>query len=331
MKVLFIGGTGIISQAVSKLLVEENIELYLFNRGNNSDLIPDGARLIKGNIRNKELSYDILKDYQFDVVVNWIAFNTEHIKTDIELFKDKIRQYIFISSASAYQKPLNNYLITESTPLCNPYWDYSQDKIACEELLLQEYRSNGFPVSIVRPSYTYGNTMIPAALNSWDYPWSLIDRMRKGKKIIVHGDGSSLWTMTHNSDFARGFIGLISNDKAIGHAFHITSDEVLTWDHIYQTIARAAGVEANLIHMASDYIISHYPEKKGSLLGDKAVSAVFDNSKIKSFVPDFKARVSFAEGIKRTINYFESNPEMCKIDSDWNKKMDMMIEAYEAI
>lgn len=328
MKVLFIGGTGVISEGVSKLLVEKDIDLYLYNRGNKPDLIPDCAKLIKGNIRDVKSSKEILSRYCFDIVVNWIAFTPEHIKNDLELFKGKIKQYIFISSASAYQKPLNEYLITESTPLSNPYWQYSRDKIACEELLMKEYRENGFPITIVRPSYTYGNTMIPASLNSWEYPWSLIDRMRKGKKIIVHGDGTSLWTMTHNSDFARGFIGLLSNDKAIGHAFHITSDEVLNWNQIYQEIAEAAGVRADLIHIASDFIISKLPDKKGSLLGDKSVSAVFDNSKIKKFVPDYCPRVSFAEGIKKTINYFENHQDLCTVDDNWNEKMDMIITAY---
>lgn len=329
MKVLFIGGTGLISQAVSELAVKEGVDLFLFNRGKHSQFVPDGAKVIQGNIRDVKASKEALKDYYFDAVVDWIAFTPDHIQNDLEIFKGLTDQYIFISSASAYQKPPTDYLITESTPLANPYWQYSRDKIACENLLMKEYRNNGFPVTIVRPSHTYGNTMIPSSLNSGKYPWTLVDRMIKGKKIIVHGDGTSLWTMTHNTDFARGFIGLLGNMHAIGHAFHITSDEVLNWNQIYQSIGRAVGVEPSLIHMASDYIIRYFPEKEGGLLGDKAVSSVFDNSKIKRFVPKFKATLPFDKGIKRTINWFKEKPDNCQVDKEWNKKIDDLIKLYE--
>ena len=329
MKVLFVGGTGLISQAVSKLAVEKGIELYLFNRGRNKEFVPEGAEVITGDIRDIQSSKEVLRDYHFDAVVDWIVFTPEQARADIEIFNDITDQYIFISSASAYQKPPTDYLITESTPLANPYWQYSRDKIACEKLFMDEYRENAFPVTIVRPSHTYGNTMIPAVLNSEEYPWSLLDRMQKGKKIIVHGDGTSLWTMTHNTDFAKGFTGLLGNMKSIGHSFHITSDEVLNWNQIYQTIGRALGVEPDLVHISSDFIVSQFPEKEGSLLGDKAISCVFDNSKIKRFVPEYKATVSFAEGIRQTIEWFRANPNRCKVDQEWNKKMDKLIELYE--
>ncbi|MFZ5985724.1 MAG: SDR family oxidoreductase [Bacillota bacterium] len=329
MKVLFIGGTGIISEAASKLAVEKGMDLYLLNRGQRNEFIPEGAKLIKADIRDEKSTAEALKDYHFDAVVDWIAFVPQHIKTDIELFKGKTNQYIFISSASAYQKPLSHYLITESTPLSNPYWQYSRDKIACEELLMNEYRSNGFPVTIVRPSFTYGSQMIPAALNSWHHPWSLINRMKKGKKIIVHGDGTSLWTMTHNTDFAKGFTGLLGNMQSIGHSFHITSDEVLTWDQIYNTIGAAAGVKPEIIHIPSDFIARFLPDAVGSLIGDKAVSAVFDNSKIKRFVPGFTASASFSTGIRRTVEWFEAHPERCTVDGEWDSLMDKIINAYE--
>ncbi|MFP4661863.1 MAG: SDR family oxidoreductase [Halanaerobiales bacterium] len=329
MKVLFVGGTGLISQAVSRLTVEKGIELYLFNRGKHNQFVPGGAKVINGDIRDVQSSREALQDHHFDVVVDWIVFTPDQARADIEIFKGITDQYVFISSASAYQKPPTDYMITESTPLANPYWQYSRDKIACENLFMKEYRENGFPVTIVRPSYTYGDTMIPAALNSWEYPWSLVDRMQKGKKIIVHGDGTSLWTMTHNTDFAKGFTGLLGNMMTIGHAFHITSDEVLNWNQIYQTIGRAAGVEPELIHIASDFIISKLPDREGGLLGDKAISCVFDNSKIKRFVPEFKATVPFAEGIKQTIDWFRSNSDRCKIDQEWNKQMDDLIDLYE--
>ena len=326
MKVLFIGGTGTISQAVSELAVQKGIDLYLFNRGNNNQLAPAEAKIIEGNIRNQKEAKEKLKDYRFDAVVDWVAFNPEHVKNDIEIFRGKTDQYIFISSASAYQKPQTSYLIDESTPLANPYWEYSQNKIACENILMAEYRKHDFPITIVRPSHTYGKTSIPAALNSSQAPWSLVDRMRKGKKILVHGDGSSLWTMTHNSDFAKAFVGLLSNMKAIGHAFQITSDETLNWNQIFRAIARAAGVEKlDLVHVASEKIAEYDKKYRGSLLGDKAVSVVFDNSKIKRFVPEFKATVPFAEGVKKSIEWFDANPEKQEIDQEWNQLMDKII------
>ncbi len=323
MKVLFIGGTGIISSAVSKLAVEKGIELYLFNRGLHSEFVPQGAKVITGDTKDKSA----LKGKTFDVAVDWRAYVPKDVQTDIELFKGHIGQYIFISSASAYQKPPTHWLITESTPLANPYWQYSRDKIACEDRLMTEYRDNGFPVTIVRPSLTYGITMIPAAMNSWQKPWTIVDRMRKGEKIVIHGDGTSLWTMTHNTDFAKGLVGLLGNVQAIGHAFHITSDEVLTWNQIYQAIADAAGAELKPIYIPSDFIAKIDPEHTGTLLGDKSWCAVFDNSKIKRFVPDFVATIPFAQGIRRSIQWFEQDPKRCEIDDEHNKFIDRLLAA----
>ncbi|HOJ78633.1 MAG TPA: SDR family oxidoreductase [Bacillota bacterium] len=328
MKVLFIGGTGVISEAVSKLAITRNIELYMLNRGTKQEFIPPGTKLIQADIRNLEATKKALADHQFDVVVDWIAYEPQHIENDFQLFNGRTKQFIFISSASAYQKPATHYLITESTPLANPYWQYSRDKIACEELLLKYYRESGFPITIVRPSLTYGLTMIPAALNSWQYPWTIIERMRQGKPVIIHGDGTSLWTITHNTDFAKAFVGLMGNFSAIGHAFHITSDEALTWDQIYQYIAEAAGIEAKFIHISSDFICSVVPELKGSLLGDKSHSAIFDNTKIKRFVPDYVATVRFSDGIRETINWFEAHPEYCKVDDEWNQMLDLILAKY---
>ncbi|MGA1980629.1 MAG: SDR family oxidoreductase [Sedimentisphaerales bacterium] len=327
MKVLFIGGTGIISAAVSKLAVEKGIELFLFNRGQHREFVPKGAKVIKGDAKDKSL----LLGKTFDVVVDWLAYVPKDVEADIRIFKGSVGQYIFISSASAYQKPPTHWLVTESTPLANPYWQYSRDKIACEDRLLNEYRGNGFPITIVRPSLTYGVTMIPAAINSWPKPWTIVDRMRKGEKIIIHGDGTSLWVMTHNTDFAKGFVGLIGNVQAIGHAFHITSDEVLTWNQIYQAIADAAGVRLNAVYIPSDFIAKIDPDHAGTLLGDKACSIVFDNSKIKRFVPDFAATVPFAQGVKRSIEWFEADPKRCVVDDEYNKFMDRLIAAYEKL
>jgi nucleoside-diphosphate-sugar epimerase len=331
MKVLFIGGTGTISQAVSELAVKKGIDLYLFNRGNNNQLAPKEVKIIESDIRNQHKAKEKLKGHKFDAVVDWVAFNPEHVKNDIELFRDKTDQYIFISSASAYQKPQTSYLIDESTPLSNPYWEYSQKKIECENILMAEYRKNKFPITIVRPSHTYGKTSIPAAINSSQAPWTLIDRMRKRKKILVHGDGSSLWTMTHNSDFAQAFIGLLGNIQAIGHAFQITSDETLNWNQIFESIARAAGVnQVELVHVASEKIAEYDEKYRGSLLGDKAVSVVFDNSKIKRFVPEFKATVPFSKGVKKSIKWFDSHPDLKTIDQDWNDLMDKIIKENES-
>lgn len=329
MKILFIGGTGIISTAVSALAIERGIDLTLFNRGKHSEFAPKDVTVIKGDVRDKSSMAELLKDKSFDVVVDWLAFMPKDVEADIEIFKGKVRQYIFISSASAYQKPPAQWLIDESTPLSNPYWKYSSDKIACEELLMAEHRSSGFPVTVVRPSFTYGDTMIPAAINSWTKPWTIVERMRKGKKIVIHGDGTSLWTMTHNTDFAGGFVGLLGNVQAIGQAFGITSDEVLTWRQVYKAIADAAGAELNAVYIPSDFIAKINPEYEGILLGDKSWCAVFDNSKIKRFVPDFVATVPFAQGIKRTIDWFEADSKRCTADDQFNQFMDRLITTYE--
>jgi nucleoside-diphosphate-sugar epimerase len=329
MRALFIGGTGVISSAVSQLAVEKGIELFLFNRGQHKEFVPKDARIIKGDIRDKSAAAETLKGKNFDAVVDWIAFVPQHVEADIELFKGNVGQYIFISSASAYQKPPTHWLITESTPLANPFWQYSRDKIACEERLLAEYSSTGFPVTIVRPSFTYGPTVIPAAINSWTKPWTIVDRMRKGKKIIIHGDGATLWTMTHNTDFAKGFVGLIGNTQAIGHAFHITSDEVLTWNQIHEVIANAAGVKLKAVYIPSDFIAKINPDIAGTLLGDKSWCAVFDNSKIKRFVPDFAATMPFAQGVKRSIEWFEADKKHCVVDDEYCRFMDRVIATYE--
>jgi nucleoside-diphosphate-sugar epimerase len=329
MKVLFIGGTGNISEAVSHLAVAKGFDLYILNRGNRGLFFPEGAKHIQGDIRNLDQVSKVLRGYEFDVVVDWIAYTPEQVRTDLELFKGKISQYIFISTASIHQKPARNYLISESTPIANPYWQYSQNKIACEELLIHENRYHGFPVTIVRPSNTYGVSMIPSSLNCWSKTWTLIDRMRQGKKVVIHGDGTSLWVMTHNTDFAKGFVGLIGNMQAIGHPFIITSDEILTWNMIYEAMAKAAGVKLKAVHIPSEFLAAVVPEAEGRLLGDKTESVVFDNSKIKRFVPGYIATVPFAEGIKRSVQWFEAHPEYCAVDDDWNALMDRIITEYE--
>lgn len=331
MKALFIGGTGNISTACSKLCLDKGIELYILNRGNRIRKELEGARMITVDINKPEQVKASLKNLHFDVVVNFIAFTPREVERDIELFSGICSQYIFISSASAYQKPPTHSIITESTPLYNPFWDYSRDKIACEELLNKAYREQGFPAVIVRPSHTY-ETVIPAAIGSWE-DFTLIERMRKGKKVIIHGDGSSLWVMTHSRDFAKGFVGLMGNQRSTGHAFHITSEEVLTWNQIYEAMAEAAGAELKAIHMASDFICDEADKlgeswMRGNLLGDKTNSAIFDNSKIREFVPGYVATIPFREGIKRTVEWFDADPSRIRIDQGNNKLMDHILKEY---
>jgi len=325
MKVLFIGGTGFISTSVSRMAIERGMELYLLNRGISSAEIP-GAHQLTGDIHNPESMRNALKDLRFDMVVDWIAFTPEDVERDLKVFRGRTRQFVFISSASAYQKPPVNYIITESTPLKNPYWEYSRNKIACEELLMKAYRDEDFPVTIVRPSYTY-NTYLPVAIGGFGC-YTLADRMLKGKPIIVHGDGSSLWVNTHAEDFAKGFLGLLGNDKTFGQAFHITSDEVLTWNQIYQTIADELGVEAKMVYIPSDFIVKVVPRLTGDLLGDKTYSVVFDNSKIKSFVPEFQATISFREGMRRALEWFAEDKNRQGINENVNQEMDRIIQAY---
>ncbi len=328
MKVLFIGGTGLISMASTKLAIERGVDLFLLNRGNRADT-PAGATSLVADIRDQEATARVLAGHRFDVVVDWIAFTPEDVERDIALFRNKTSQYIFISSASAYQRPVSSYLITEDTPLANPYWQYSRNKIACEERLMRAYREEGFPFTTVRPSLTYGDTQIPLVINSWQKPYTAIARMRQGKPLIVPGDGTSLWPITHNTDFAKGFVGLLGHQQAIGHAFHITTDEVLTWNQLYEATAAAAGVEANIIHIASDFITACMPDMTGSLIGDKAVSVVFDNSKIKRFVPDFCATTPFARGIKQTLAWFEADPARQQIDTEAEQQWDRLISTYQ--
>ena len=329
MKVLFIGGTGNISMACTRLALERGIDLTLLNRGRRSVPLPTGAKTLTADIDDAVAVSQALAGASFDAVVDWIAFEPAHVERDIALFRGRTRQYIFISSASAYQKPATSYLITESTPLANPYWDYAQRKIACEDRLMRAYREEGFPITIVRPSLTYGDSQIALAVNSWTKSYTVVDRMRQGKKVIVPGDGSSLWVITHNTDFAKGLVGLLAREQAIGHAFHITSDEVMCWDQWYRLTAEASGVEARLVHIPSDFIAACVPEARGSLLGDKAVSVVFDNTKIKRFVPGYCATVPFTQGIRRTIAWFDADPARRQIDDQANTLWDKLLEAYE--
>lgn len=326
MRVLFIGGTGVISSACSQLAIERGIELYLFNRGESQRALPQGARVLQGDIRNIASAKSALEKHTFDAVVDWIGFFPEHVQTDIELFRGRTAQYIFISSASVYQTPPASLPVTESTPLDNPYWDYSRAKIACEDLLMQAYRAEKFPMTIVRPAHTYDQTMLPVTGR-----YTVVNRMRQGKKVIVHGDGASLWTLTHHRDFAKGFVGLLGNSHAIGNAFHITSDEVLTWNQIYEIIAQAAGVQAQIVHVPSDTINRFDPTWGAGLLGDKSHSMIFDNTKIKRAVPDYVAAIPFSRGAQEILAWFNADPTRQVIDSRIDQLMDHIIAAQETV
>jgi nucleoside-diphosphate-sugar epimerase len=330
MKILFIGGTGLISSACSALAVERGIDLYLLNRSTNwKHPAPRGAHLLTADVHGDEASLaKILRPHRFDVVVDWIAYTPQDVERDMRLFREKTGQFVFISSASAYQKPPANYLITEDAPLSNPYWDYSRNKIACEARLVQAYRQDGFPITIVRPSLTYGPTQIPLCVGSWQHPYTVIDRMKQGKKIIIPGDGTSLWVLTWNEDFAVGFLGLLGCPAAIGEAFHITSDEVLTWNQIYAETGRALGLEPEIIHIPSDLIAAYDPEMVGSLIGDKINSSVFDNTKIKHVVPEFQAKTPWAEGVRRALAWFDADSARRTIDKQANDLWDTIITDY---
>ncbi|HKO52952.1 MAG TPA: NAD-dependent epimerase/dehydratase family protein [Polyangiaceae bacterium] len=327
MKILFVGGTGIISRACAELALARGMDVTLLNRGGRE--LVAGARAIQGDIHDPSLA-SALQRQTWDAVVDFIAFKPDEVAQRRALFEGHTHQYFFISSASVYQKPASHYLITEATPLVNPFWEYSRDKIACEEAFLSAYRESGFPITIVRPSYTYDRTLVPVAVNAWGKTYTAVDRMRRGLPVIVPGDGLTLWTMTHSTDFARGLVGLLGQRAALGHAFHITSDEVLSWNQIYQAVADAASVAApKLVHLASEFIAAGVPEAAGSLLGDKANCAIFDNTKIKRFVPEFVASTRFADGIRESIAWFDADPARRIIDDQASARWDALLAANE--
>ena len=330
MKILFIGGTGTISMAITRLLAERGEEVFLLNRGSRSAELPQGVRVIQCDINDEAAVREKLGDMHFDAVCEFIGFVPAQVERDFRLFRDITKQYIYISSASAYQKPLSDYRITESTPLSNPHWQYSRDKIACEEYLIKQYRENGFPVTIVRPSHTYDERSVPLGVHGDKGSWQVLKRMLDGKPVIIHGDGSSLWTITHNTDFAKAFAGLIGNIHAIGEAYHITSDESVTWNQIYSIIADELGVELKAVHVPSEFLaaVSSY-DFEGGLIGDKANTVVFDNSKIKRAVPDFTATVRADQGIRQTVRNVLKHPELQTADPEFDEWCDRVIEALE--
>lgn len=331
MKILLIGGSGTISSAVTQKLVSENHQVFVLNRGNNNDRLPSSVHVLVADMANENDVAEIIKGHFFDAVCEFIAFHPSQIERDIRLFSEKTNQYVFISSASAYHKPSVNPYITEGTTLANPYWQYSRDKIACEEVLWNAYRKNNFPMTIVRPSHTYDERHIPLGVHGKKGFWQVIQRMLENKPVIVQGDGTSLWTLTHNTDFAEGFVGLLGNPKALGEAFHITSDESLTWNQIYQEIAKALHVPLKLYHVTSDFLsaVGKQYDFEGSLIGDKSTTVIFDNSKLKSVVPTFSAKVPFRKGVRLTLEYLEKHPECKVLDAEFDLFCDQVISAEE--
>lgn len=325
LKVLFIGGTGTISSACAQLAVERGMQLCLLNRGQSDRSIPAGVEILRGDIRDKDAVQKALGNRTFDVVVDWIAFAPEHIEVDLELFRERTSQYVFISSASVYQTPPAALPVTESTPLRNPAWAYSRAKIACEDRLIKAYRETDFPITIVRPSHTYDCRLLPM-----HGQYTIVNRMRAGKKVIVHGDGASLWTLTHHRDFAKGFVGLLGRPQAMGETFHITSDEVLTWNQIFEIVAKAAGTQAPLVHIPSEFIAAFDPDWGASLLGDKSHSMIFDNTKIKRFVPDYVATIPFARGAEEIVSWYDANPAKKIVNEETDRLIDKIIAAYES-
>lgn len=328
MKALFIGGTGTISTAISEKLINDGHELWLINRGSHNGTLPKGAHILVADIHDEARVAELIKDMTFDVVADFIAFVPEHLERDYRLFRNKTRQFIFISTATVYQKPGHHYRITEGTSLCNQEWDYSRNKIRCEEYLMKLYRDEHFPVTIVRPSHTYSERNLPNGVQGKNGTYQTIRRMLAGKPILMHGDGNSLWTLTFNRDFAKGFVGLMGNPHAIGEAVHITSDEVLTWNQIYQILADALGVEFKPYYVASDFLYKAAAWNDGVIF-DKTLCLIFDNSKLKRLVPDFNATIRFDQGVRIALDYLNAHPEFQVEDPEFDEWCDKVIAVQE--
>jgi nucleoside-diphosphate-sugar epimerase len=324
MRVLFIGGSGVISSACSRVAVEQGIELFVLNRGvSTTRPLPPQVTMLRADIRETNAVMQKIEDLEFDAVVDWVAFTPEHVRADIELFEGRTSQYVFISSASAYQKPPARVPITESTPLRNPFSEYSSNKIACEEVLVAAYRVRGFPVTIVRPSHTYDKTLVP-----FGGGWTVLGRMLAGKPVIVHGDGTSLWTLTHHDDFARAFVPLLGHSRTLGEAIQITSDDVLTWNQIAEMLAAALGVTARLVHVPSEVIAAADPQWGASLIGDKSHSLVFDNSKVRALVPGWHAVIPFERGAREIAEWYLADPARQVTDTALDALMDKLAATW---
>ncbi len=330
MKALFVGGTGTISMAITKLLVEKGWDVFLINRGSRTAELPAEVNVINLDINDEDRVKEAISDLYFDTVCDFIGFVPEQLERDYRIFCGKTSQFMYISSASAYHKPCKSYIVNEGTSLVNPYWEYSRNKALCEDYLMRLYRTENFPVTIIRPSHTYDERSVPLGVHGNCGSWQVVKRIKEGKKVIIHGDGTSLWTITHNSDFARAFVGLMANQHAIGEAFQITSGETVTWNQIYQAIADSLGVKLNPYYVSSAFLakVGDY-DFEGSLIGDKANSVVFDNSKLLATVPDFHAEITAARGIDMTVQNVLKHPELQKEDPEFDRWCDKVIDVLE--
>jgi nucleoside-diphosphate-sugar epimerase len=325
MKVLFIGGTGNLSTDCTLRALAKGMEVWHLNRGRRP--VPAGVAALAADVRDEAAAARALGGGRFDAVVDFVAFTRAHIEEDIRLFRDRTAQFVFISSASAYRKPPLHHVITESTPLANPYWKYSRDKIECERALEEEAAARGFPYTIVRPSHTYGSTWMPNAFSSSDF--TVPRRMLDGRRVVVHGDGQSLWTLTHARDFAVGLVGLLGNAAAMGEAVQVTGDEALTWDAIHATIAEALGAKPRIVHIPSDFIAAVDPERGAHFLGDKTYSAIFDCSKLKRLVPEFRSTIPFGEGMRESAAWFMADPSRQVVDPALDATIDRILAAWD--
>jgi len=328
MKILFVGGTGNISSACAARALDLGHEVFFLNRGNRPERTPAGVETVRADIRDAAAADKALGGRRFDAVADFTAFVAAHVETAYALFRQRTAQYVFISSASAYRKPPNSWMISEATDLWNPYWQYARDKIACEAFLMERHRKDGFPVTIVRPSHTYSDGMLPSSFGSGGF--TVAARMLAGQAVIVHGDGSSLWTITHAEDFAPAFVDLLGNPRALGEVFHITSEEALTWDQIHRTVGYALGVEPKIVHIPSDFIAEAAPARGAELLGDKTYSAVFDNSKIRRLAPNYGQRVPFSAGIRRSAAWYERHPDRKVRDPKIDAEIETILKAWNA-
>ncbi len=324
LSVLFLGGTGIISSACTVRALALGMEVSVLNRGTSTARpLPEGCQSLVGDLSDPDSFRAAVGDRDFDVVADFRAFVPADVTSRLDVLEGRVGQYVFISSASAYQTPPGRLPVRESTPLSNPFWQYSRDKIACEDLLVAAYRERALPMTIVRPSHTYDQTLLP-----FDGGWTVVDRMRRGLEVVVPGDGTSLWTLTHHTDFAHAFVGLLGQPAALGESFHITSDEWLAWNEIYTTVAAAAGVEPRLVHVPSDAIAAADPGWGAGMLGDKSHSMIFDNTKVKRLVPDYVARVPFSQGAREIMAWFEGDPARQEVNSAINATMDDLVARY---
>jgi nucleoside-diphosphate-sugar epimerase len=326
MRVLFTGGTGNISTACTHEALKRDMEVFHLNRGNHADAVPKGVNTLKGDGKNPDDVRKAVRGLRFDSVVQFLGYFPNQVEADIDIFSGATDQYMFISSASAYLKPMAYPVVTESSQLGNPYWEYSQNKAISEQLIERAGRERGFPWTVVRPAHTYSDVMLPTNFGQRDY--TIPQRILDGREIIVHGDGQSIWPLTHASDLAVGLVGLLGNPAAIGQAFHITSDEVLTWDSIFETYGMALGRKPNIVHIPSEYIGAMNPTYAAPMMGERRWSTIFDNSKIKRLVPAFHAVIPFAQGIRGALAWFDAHPAAKVIDKAADAEFDRILASW---